>query len=132
MKGNATAAISSDDFSRADISGLKNDVPRNADSLEEAYTKLRNLHIERVERDKVWRERLLWTFMVLIIGTGVLTLAGVIYLMVAGEFSGNVAIAFFTTVVVQVVGLTLVVAKFFFPEGGGNTYLPTRQDSDTQ
>lgn len=53
MKGNATAAISSDDFSRADISGLKNDVPRNADSLEEAYTKLRNLHIERVERDKV-------------------------------------------------------------------------------
>lgn len=59
MKGNATAAISSDDFSRADISGLKNDVPRNADSLEEAYTKLRNLHIERVERDKVWRERLL-------------------------------------------------------------------------
>lgn len=130
MKNNATSA-SPDDFSQAEISGLKTNVPRSADSLEEASTKLRNLHVERVERDKDWRERLLWTFMALIIGTGALTLVGVVYLMAAGEFKGNVAIAFFTTVVVQVVGLTLVVAKFFFPEGGGNTYLPTRQDSDT-
>lgn len=130
MKDNAATA-SSDDFSQADISDLKKDVPRNADSLEKTYTKLRNLHVKRVKRDLKWRERLLRMFMWLIIGTALLTIGGVICLIIAGEFKGNVAIAFFTTVVVQVVGLTLVVAKFFFPEGGGNTYLPTRQDSDT-
>lgn len=131
MKNNAASA-SPDDFSKADISGLDNDVPRSADSLEEAATTLTKMHVKRVKSDLKWRERLLWTFMTLIIGTGVLTFGGLIYLMITGEFNGNVAIAFFTTVVVQVVGLTLVVAKFFFPEGGGNTYLPTRQDSDTQ
>lgn len=121
---------SPDNYSQADISSLQNDVSRDADSLEEAYTTLRNLHVQRVKDDQDWRQRFLWIFLVLIISTGVLTLVGVIYLMIRGEFDGNVAIAFFTTVVVQVVGLTLVVAKFFFPEGGGNTYLPTRQDPE--
>ncbi|MEO5307620.1 hypothetical protein [Corynebacterium sp. c8Ua_99] len=82
------------------------------------------VHKGRLKSDQIWRT----VFLCLFTGILILTIVGTGYglraLVAADEFKGVVATGFFGSVVIQVMGVTIVIAKFFFPEGGGNTEPP--------
>ena len=82
------------------------------------------LHKRRLKSDQIWRTIFLALFLIILIVTIVGTGYGLRALVAADEFKGVVATGFFGSVVIQVMGVTIVIAKFFFPEGGGNTEPP--------
>ncbi len=97
---------------------------KTAEAATSYADELMALHKRRLESDQKWRA----LFLCLFVGILVLTILGTGYglwsLVAANEFKGVVATGFFGSVVIQVMGVTIVIAKFFFPEGGGNTVPP--------
>lgn len=97
---------------------------REARELESQRATLRSLHIGRVKHDQTRAKYFFCLIFCLVILLGLLVAVTVVTLLVKNELTGNVAIAFFTSVVAQILGLAYIVAKHYFPEGEGATKFP--------
>ena len=115
------------DFSNATVDDLQGDVERTdeANKAEQRAIKLADIHVERVQDDQ---NRLRWFYRIslgILIVTVLVTFAVIWHLACKEELNGNVAIAFFASVTAQVIGLAHIISRYFFPEGGGLTEMPS-------
>lgn len=117
----------SDDFINARVDQIKENVNRTdeATKAERRAMELADIHVKRVKDD----QRRLRTFyrvsLTILVITVLVTFVVIVYLACRDELSGNVAIAFFASVTAQVIGLAHIISRYFFPEGGGLTEMPS-------
>lgn len=117
------------DFSTAKAEDLRGDVKRTseAEEQEKQALQLAKIHLDRVKADQ---SRMKWFYRIaisLLIATFLATTWGLYILIDRDKFESNVAIAFFTGVTAQVIGLAHIISRYFFPEGGGLTKLPAEK-----
>lgn len=127
---NPDTTANDEEYTNKSTADASEDVKRTApaQALEEAQKQLSELHLRRVQRDftSSWWFLITTGITVAIAVTG--SIVAAIYLAVCGKFEGNVAIAFFAGFVAEVIGIAYIVARYFFPEGGGLTKMPREHD----
>lgn len=83
--------------------------------------KRRDAEIDRLNADNRRRTSFFW-FVLIVTAFPVLVASGVmIRIAVDGQVSDPVLIAFFASVVVEVIGLSIIVANYLFPKNGSLT-----------
>lgn len=124
-----------EDFTKASKSDLANDVKLSSHVIKKSKIadELANLHLTRIQRDlRTAKWFLIATAIVVSIAVAGTIIAG-IGLAFAGEFKGNVAIAFSIGFTSQIIGITYIIARYHFPEGGGLTRMPSEKPAiDTE
>ncbi|CAB0628624.1 hypothetical protein CIP107562_00213 [Corynebacterium diphtheriae] len=94
-------------------------VTNTAKSIEEALVHRENLHNKQIAEANEQRKRFL-NFVMVIAGAPILaSSAGFSFLTWQGKVTDAIAVAFFASVVVEVIGLALVLANYLFPKGAG-------------
>lgn len=92
-----------------------------SDAADEALDYLRKRHEAEIERLKTDNKQRKWFFKFVLGITGIPVLVASLALVrVAwdGEVSDTVLVSFFASVVVQVIGLSIIVANYLFPKTG--------------
>lgn len=108
------------EISQTSAENLKIDVPRSidADNREKQITRLREARVLREEADNSRRTKFFW-FAIVIAGLPVLVATiTMLTLLFTGEATPAVSIAFFASVVVEVIGIATIIARYLFPSGG--------------
>ena len=94
------------------------DVSKAADDALKYMNERRAAEIARLKMDNEQREKF-FKFVLLITGIPVLVAAGALVRVVwDGDVGDSVLIGFFASVVVEVIGLSIIVANYLFPKTG--------------
>lgn len=110
------------EISQTSAENLKTDVPRSsdADNRERQITRFREARVLREEADNK-RRAFFFRFAIFIAGWPVIVATiTMLVLLCQGKTTEPVVIAFFVSVVVEVVGIAAIIARYLFPNGGAN------------
>lgn len=109
-------------ISQSSAEDLKTDVQISSDAehREEQITRLREARVLREEDDNK-RRNLFFQFALIIVGIPVAVASiSMFKLAIFGDPDTNVVIAFFASVVVEVIGISAIIARYLFPSGGND------------
>lgn len=102
------------------------DVKSDAEDREGYQKQLRAAHISQLNTDREMQQKF-FKFAAAIIGAPVVTAsAGFTWMVVAGDMTETIAAAFFASVVAEVIGLSFVLGKYLFPDGGKRSAEPDK------
>lgn len=95
------------------------DVTSEAKNHEKEVLRRAKLENDEYEAANKHRKIFLWFAVAVTSVPVVAASAGFMWMVVTREMTDGMAIAFFASVVVEVIGLVLVLANYLFPKGGG-------------